>query len=232
MLAWLSKTPCFPDPMSADASGLLAAGGDLSQSRLLEAYRQGIFPWYAQGEPILWWSPDPRMVIFPSEFKWSRTLRRQIRRRDFALSLNGAFEQVVRSCAQIPRAGQSGTWITPAMRQAYQRLHEAGYAHSLEVWKHNELCGGLYGIRLGNLFFGESMFSKASNASKLALAALASPSMELDVIDCQIQSVHLAAMGARAIPRAQFLRMVRKVRFANKVPWLLPTSQDLFAHVI
>ena len=197
----------FP-PLEAalrEPNGLLAAGGDLTEARLLDAYRQGIFPWFSPGEPILWWSPDPRMVLIPEAFKLSRSLRKRLRRPDYEIRVDTAFEAVMRACAE-PREGQSGTWITGAMIQAYRRLHEAGYAHSVETWMEGRLVGGLYGVALGRVFFGESMFTRATDASKLALAHLVT---QLDrwgfgLIDCQMVTAHLASLGARPIRRSEF----------------------------
>lgn len=197
----------FP-PLEAalrEPNGLLAAGGDLTEARLLDAYRQGIFPWFSPGEPILWWSPDPRMVLIPEAFKLSRSLRKRLRRPDYEIRVDTAFEAVMRACAE-PREGQSGTWITGAMIQAYRRLHEAGYAHSVETWMEGRLVGGLYGIALGRVFFGESMFTRATDASKLALAHLVTQlgRWGFGLIDCQMVTAHLASLGARPIPRSEF----------------------------
>lgn len=183
--------------------------------RLLMAYRQGIFPWFNPGEPILWWSPDPRMVLFPNEFKLSRSLRKRLTRDDYEVRADTAFSQVVRECA-APRAGASGTWISEAMIEAYSALHEAGYAHSIETWRRNTdgesetLIGGLYGVAIGRVFFGESMFSRQSDASKIALAHLVTWLREHDfaVIDCQMNTAHLASLGAREIQRAEFSELL------------------------
>lgn len=207
MIPWLSRTDPFPDPSLAldEPNGLLAAGADLSPERLLAAYRRGIFPWYGPGEPILWWSPDPRMVLVPEAFKTSRSLAKRLRRADYEVRLDSAFERVMRACAE-PRDGQRGTWIVEAMIRAYVRLHEAGYAHSVETWIDGELAGGLYGVAIGRMFYGESMFSRATDASKIALAHLAAQLRRWDfgLIDCQMETAHLASLGARAIARDEF----------------------------
>ncbi len=197
----------FPDTELAesDPNGLLAIGGDLSQARLLHAYRNGIFPWFSVGQPILWWSPAPRMVLNPSELHISRSLRKSIRNGAFQISVNVAFEAVIRACA-APRDGHEGTWLVPEMINAYVALHQAGYAHSFEVWHAYELVGGLYGVAIDQAFFGESMFSHRRDASKIAMALLAQIALELpyQMIDCQIYTDHLASMGAREISRRQF----------------------------
>lgn len=193
-------------------NGLLAAGGDLSPSRLLEAYRHGIFPWFNEGDPILWWSPDPRMVLFPAEFKLSRTLRKTLRNGNYEVRSDTAFEQVMRACA-APRKGQAGTWILEEMIAAYCELHRMGYAHSVETWMDGELVGGLYGMAIGSMFYGESMFCRKTDASKIAIAYLA---RELErqgfgMIDCQMNTPHLASLGAREIPRDEFIQRVRQL---------------------
>jgi len=187
-------------------NGLLAAGGDLSAPRLLEAYRHGIFPWFSAGDPILWWSPDPRMVLFPSEFKLSPSLRKTLRQGRYEVLTDSAFEQVMRACA-APRDGANGTWILDEMIQAYCELHRMGYAHSVEVWMEGELVGGLYGVCIGRMFYGESMFSRKTDTSKIALAHLCKQ-LELwdfGMIDCQMNTPHLASLGAREIPRKEFI---------------------------
>jgi leucyl/phenylalanyl-tRNA--protein transferase len=208
MIPWLERDTPFPPLEQAlrDPPGLLAAGGDLSPERLLAAYRRGIFPWFSSGDPILWWSPDPRMVLFPREFKLSRSLRKRLRAGDYEIRLDSAFAEVVKACANTPRAGQDGTWITAPMRVAYRRLFELGLAHSVETWVGGKLVGGLYGIALGQVFFGESMFAHATDASKIALAHLARFLVARDfrVIDCQMNTAHLASLGGREIPRAEF----------------------------
>jgi leucyl/phenylalanyl-tRNA--protein transferase len=194
----------FPPPERAlsDPDGLLAAGGDLSQARLLAAYRRGIFPWYEAGQPILWWSPDPRMVLFPAELHITRSFRKTLRHGSFTPTRDQAFEDVLAGCAR-PRAGQHGTWLTNDMQRAYAALNRSGHAHSVEAWHDGKLAGGLYGIAIGRIFFGESMFSVESDASKVALAHLCQQGYEL--IDCQVASPHLRRLGARQIPRKQFL---------------------------
>ena len=200
----------FPDPRSAPAAMPLALGGDLSAERLLAAYSQGIFPWFSSGEPILWWCPDPRMVLFPEELHVPRSLARTIRRSPLSIRWNTAFEAVVEACASVPRPGQEGTWITNAMRAAYQDFHRAGYAMSVEAWEGDTLVGGLYGVSIGRCFFGESMFARRPDASKLCLVALVRRLGELGVelIDCQMHTEHLARFGARDIDRAHFLHRV------------------------
>ena len=193
----------FPDPELAleEPNGLLAAGGDLGPRRLLHAYRRGIFPWFSEGQPILWWSPDPRAVLWPDAFKVSRSLRRTLRRGTFTITGDAAFDRVVRECA-APRAGQDGTWITRRMAAAYGGLHRAGHAHSIECWRGADLAGGLYGVAIGRVFFGESMFSRASDASKAALAHLCT--LGFDLIDCQLPNPHLARLGAVEMDRRRF----------------------------
>ncbi len=199
----------FPDPASAPADGPLAMGGDLSPERLLAAYRSGIFPWYEEGVPILWWSPDPRFVLYPGEFKVSRSLRREVQSGRWSVSLDSDFRGVIESCASVLRGGQAGTWITGEMIEAYEELHRLGYAHSVEVRDASgALAGGLYGICIGRVFFGESMFHRQPNASKVAFVHLLSvlKSAGCELIDCQQPTAHLARFGARAIPRDLFLR--------------------------
>ena len=203
----------FPDPGLAETepNGLLAVGGDLSSERVLSAYRQGIFPWYSAGQPILWWSPAPRMVLYPEAFHASRSLRRSIRQRGYAVSVNLAFEAVIRGCAE-PRDQQRDTWLLPEMIDSYVALNLAGHAHSLEVWRDQELVGGLYGIAIGRVFFGESMFSRVSDASKIALAMLSEIALEqpFELIDCQIYTDHLARLGAREISRDRFQSILKQ----------------------
>lgn len=207
MIPWLTGTPRFPPVESAldDPPGLLAAGGELEPEWLLAAYRQGIFPWYCAGEPILWWSPDPRLVLVPSRMKISRSLGRTLRQHRFEIRFDTAFSDVVVACA-APREPGAGTWITEEMQAAYRRMHELGYAHSVETWHEGSLVGGLYGIGLGRAFFGESMFSRRTDASKVALAHLARylESRNFAVIDCQMKTAHLISLGAFEIPRAEF----------------------------
>ena len=197
----------FPDTNLAesDPNGLLAIGGDLSQARVLRAYRNGIFPWFSLGQPILWWSPAPRMVLAPDDLHVSRSLRKSMRNTGFTVSIDVAFEAVIRACA-APRESQDGTWLVPEMINAYIALHQAGHAHSFEVWHSHKLVGGLYGLTIGQMFFGESMFSLRPNASKIALAMLVEKANKLpfQLIDCQIYTDHLASLGAREISRRQF----------------------------
>ena len=211
-IPWLGRRDPFPPVEEAleEPNGLLAAGGDLSPERLLDAYKRGIFPWFNDEDPVLWWSPDPRMVLVPGDLHVSRSLRRIIRAGQFTVTLDRDFKAVVDGCA-APRGNQTGTWITDDMMLAYARLAELGYAHSVEVWEGDELAGGLYGVAMGRVFYGESMFSRRTNASKVALAYLARQleRWKFAVIDCQMATGHLASLGAREIPRAQFLRAVR-----------------------
>ena len=209
MIPWLESVDAFPPLEQAliEPNGLLCAGGDLSAQRLLLAYRQGIFPWYSVGEPILWWSPDPRMVLVPSEFKISRSLQRTLRAGTYQIQLDSNFPAVMRFCAQTPRNGQVGTWITAEIQEAYGKLHKLGFAHSVETWMNGKLVGGLYGLAIGKMFYGESMFSHATDASKLALAHLTRFLTEqgFGLIDCQMNTPHLASLGAREIPRSEFI---------------------------
>lgn len=195
----------FPDPESADAQGLLAMGGDLSPSRLLSAYRQGIFPWYEPGCPILWWSPNPRLILEPKDFKCSRSLRQSLNK-PHQLKLDTAFSQVIQACSEENQR-QGHTWIIPEMIEAYTELHRLGYAHSVEIWDQDKLIGGLYGLSLGRAFFGESMFHRRSNASKMALYYLCQlmQDWQFDLLDCQIPSGHLISLGAIMIKRKEFL---------------------------
>ena len=265
MIPWLTGNDSFPLAERAlhTPNGLLAAGGDLSVARLLDAYRQGIFPWFSPGEPILWWSPDPRMVLMPGEFKISRSLGKVLRNHAYEVRCDTAFERVMRGCA-APRDGHHGTWIHDDMIAAYNRLHEMGYAHSVEVWMPKkslqlqneagtkrqqankpdgamselELAGGLYGVCIGRMFYGESMFSNASNASKIALAHLAgqldrwqsdaSGAFVAGMIDCQMNTPHLASLGAREIPRDEFIERLRELVHCTQIThWQF--DPDLFA---
>src|SRR4029450_12110378 len=205
-------------------SGLLAAGGGLAVPRVIEAYSHGCFPWFNEGEPVLWWSPDPRMVLVPGDLHVSRSLLKRIRHGGVTVRADSAFRDVMEACA-APRPGQSGTWITGEMIEAYGALHDAGRAHSIETWVGNELVGGLYGVAIGRAFFGESMFARVSDASKLAFVHLVSQleRWEFGVIDCQMNAAHLAAFGAREIPRAAFLDLVRSsiTQSAPPSPWQL-----------
>ena len=207
MIPWLGSEPGFPPDAQAlaEPNGLLAAGGSLSPPWLLAAYRRGIFPWFSEGEPILWWTPDPRLVLVPDEVHVSHSLRKTLRRQRFEVRTDTAFGAVLRACA-APRAPGLGTWITPAMQAAYLRMHELGHAHSVECWRDGQLVGGLYGIALGRVFFGESMFSIETDASKVALAHLARflSARAYVMIDCQMKTAHLMSMGAQTVSRQQF----------------------------
>jgi len=194
-----------------EPNGLLAAGGDLSPARLIKAYQSGIFPWYEEGQPILWWSPDPRIVIRPQDVHISKSLHKTLRQGRFTVTADTAFSQVINYCAE-PRPEQKGTWITDEMANAYLQLHELGYAHSIETWREGRLCGGLYGIALGGLFFGESMFSKENDASKVAFATLATrlSNWGFQLIDCQVETPHLKSLGAREISREEFKKILQQ----------------------
>ena len=211
MIPWLSSELTFPPLATAltekdGANGLLAAGGDLSPQRLLAAYRRGIFPWYSAGDPLLWWSPDPRMVLIPEQLKISRSLARTLRHMPYEVRLDTAFADVIKACAKAPRDGQNGTWISKEMQSAYIELHRLGYAHSVETWRDGSLVGGLYGVALGQAFFGESMFSHVTDASKIALAHLCAllQQKSFGIIDCQMETNHLASLGASPISRTEF----------------------------
>jgi leucyl/phenylalanyl-tRNA--protein transferase len=223
MIRWLDRDTdptYFPDPETAltEPPGLLAAGGDLSMERLLAAYSRGIFPWYEQGQPILWWCPDPRAVLFPDELRISRSLRRSVRRGRFLASIDQDFNTVVESCARRDRA--EGTWITRDMSRAYSDLHEHGYAHSIEIWRDGDIVGGLYGVAIGKIFFGESMFSAVSDASKVALIHLVDRLRGdgFGMIDCQIPTPHLTSLGSRNICREEFLTAVKKLTSDSQLP--------------
>lgn len=202
----------FPDPRTADADGLLAVGGDLSIESLIAAYSRGIFPWYEEDSPILWWSPDPRLILHPGKFRISGSLNQQVRNNKFRVKTDSAFEEVIRNCATVRRDGQRGTWITQDMMQAYIRLHHAGYAHSFEAWHNERLVGGLYGVSLGRAFFGESMFYLITDASKVALYYLVEWAKHNDFhfIDAQQSTPHLKSLGAEEVPRIRFLEMLAK----------------------
>lgn len=214
----------FPDPRQAPATAPIASGGELSDTLLLTAYRHGIFPWYSGSQPILWWCPDPRFVLFPEEFHAPHSLRRQMRDTAWEVTFDQAFPEVIEACATVRRRGQEGTWITPAMREAYTLLHKLGYAHSVECWREGKLAGGLYGVTLGSLFFGESMFHWRTDASKVAFARLVEQLQErgCTLIDCQQPTRHLAGFGARCIPRDAFLDRVETGR--NDPLCLMPRS--------
>lgn len=233
MIPWLAERPVFPpvERALADPPGLLAAGGGLAPEWLLAAYENGIFPWYSEGEPILWWSPDPRLVLYPAEIRISRSLARSLRRRRYEVRLDTAFAEVIAACA-APRHPGAGTWITPEMQAAYCRMHELGYAHSVEAWDGDQLAGGLYGMALGRIFFGESMFCRSTDASKVALAHLARYLQQQDfaVIDCQMTTAHLLSLGAREVPRARFCEHVASLRAEGQPPgrWARDAARDLF----
>jgi leucyl/phenylalanyl-tRNA---protein transferase len=216
LIPWLRpEDPPDAFPLVEDAmlepDGLLCAGGDLSSGRLIAAYRRGIFPWYSNGQPILWWSPDPRAVLLPGDLKVSRSLAKTLRNRGYVCTINRAFDEVIDRCADH-RLRPEGTWISPEMRLAYGRLHRQGYAHSLEVWDHGALVGGLYGVALGRVFFGESMFSTQRDASKVALVRLVEEvsRRNYELIDCQVASEHLSRLGARRMPRGEFVARLER----------------------
>jgi leucyl/phenylalanyl-tRNA--protein transferase len=208
----LSEDLVFPSPHLATKEGLLAVGGDLTPSRLLLAYSTGIFPWYSEGEPILWWSPDPRLVLYPDELKVSKSLTKTIKKEKFRVTIDDAFEQVIKECARVRLENMEGTWIVDDMVRAYCQLHESGFAHSVEAWEGDRLAGGLYGVSLGKSFFGESMFTRISNASKVAFVALVKSLQHQNfaMIDCQITTGHLTRFGAREIPREHYLDELNK----------------------
>ena len=214
MIPWLDAQDPFPPVQRAlrEPNGLLAAGADLSVARLVSAYERGIFPWYSDGQPVLWWSPDPRMVLFPDKLRVPRSLRKRLARRDYEVTADTAFEEVMRGCA-APRRDHDGTWITDDMLAAYVRLHHAGYAHSIETWIGGRLAGGLYGVALGRMYYGESMFTRVPDASKIALVHLVRHLERLDfgMIDCQMATAHLARFGAGEIPRARFVRKLAEL---------------------
>lgn len=210
---WLDEEQLvFPSPRLANADGILAVGGDLSPERILLAYSLGIFPWYNEGDPILWWSPDPRFVLFPRELKVSKSMRPYFNQGKFQVTLDSQFRNVIEACQGQNRPGQGGTWITPEMLEAYCRLHELGFAHSVEVWQDGQLVGGLYGLSLGKVFFGESMFARVANASKFGFITLVRTLEELGftLIDCQQETEHLGSLGARSIPREDFQDLLER----------------------
>ena len=213
----LSDEVVFPDPREAMEDGLLAYGGDLSAERLVAAYSNGIFPWYDEYSPdIMWWSPRPRLILYPEKFKLSKSLRQKINRQTFDVRLDTAFDQVIDACSKAPRDGQDGTWITEEMKQAYVNLHQLGFAHSVECWQGDKLVGGLYGISLGGAFFGESMFHWVSDASKVAFYSLCklAKALNFDFVDCQMHTDHLVSLGAEEVSQNQFLDMLAQ---SNKV---------------
>ena len=226
MVPWLGPRDPFPPVEGAlrEPNGLLAVGRSLSTSTLLEAYASGIFPWFNEGEPILWWSPDPRMVLLPDELHVSHRLARRMRQTDFTVTVDTAFQAVMKACAE-PRERQDGTWITRGMLQAYAALHAAGAAHSVETWMDGQLAGGLYGVAIGRAFFGESMFAKKTDASKIAFVTLVRQLQRwgFGIIDCQLKTPHLSTFGAREIPRSDFLKRVRRAiaELPPPLPWTL-----------
>lgn len=232
MITLLRFDTPFPPVATAmrNPNGLLAAGGNLQPARLLDAYRQGIFPWYSKGDPILWWSPDPRMVLFPDELKISRSLSKTLKKNRYQIRVDTAFEKVMRACA-APRDGQEGTWIQEEIIDAYVRLHHMGLAHSVETWINDELCGGLYGISIGRMFYGESMFSRETDASKIAFAhlVLQLKRWEIGMIDCQMNTAHLATLGAREIPREEFLMRLQELIHYPDIPSPWHFEHDLIA---
>jgi len=213
----LSERIEFPPAWLARSDGLLCIGGDLTPKRLIMAYENGIFPWFSQNEPILWWSPDPRLVLDPSHIKISRSLKKKIKKSPFTIRLNTAFEQTIMACAQPRQSRDEGTWLVDGMIEAYISLHKMGYAHSVETWEDNRLVGGLYGVSLGKSFFGESMFSRKADASKIALVALAGHlgTHKFDMIDCQVTTNHLLRMGAKEMSRDNFLDTLNRSVAAN-----------------
>lgn len=219
-VAFIQEDLYFPPVINADPDGLLAIGGDLSPERLLLAYRNGIFPWFSEDEPICWWYPDPRFVLFPEEFKLSKSVKPLLKKNVFRFTTNHAFRDVIHACKNVPRAGQSGTWITDEVEQAYLRLHELGYAHSAEIWQDDQLVGGLYGIRMGQVFFGESMFSLVSNASRYCFARYVELLKQegTALIDCQVYTPFLESMGARMVPGDYFSNCLRE--------WIPPSSSS------
>jgi len=227
MIPWLPAEPIFPPVETAlkEPNGLLAAGGDLAPQWLLCAYAQGIFPWYSGDEPILWWSPDPRMVLFPNELRISRSLMKTLRSKPYEVRLDSDFSAVIAACANAPRKGQAGTWIVAEMQDAYRRLHELGFAHSVETWIDGRLVGGLYGVAIGRAFYGESMFSQATDASKIALAHLVVmlQGLGFGIIDCQMETAHLARLGARPIARKDFVALLAHHVYDRIEPGRWPT---------
>ena len=219
MIPWLSSVDEFPpvDTALADPNGLLCAGADLTADRILQAYRRGIFPWFSPGQPVLWWSPNPRMVLFPHEIRISRSLTRVLRKDRFRVSIDRCFGAVIEACAATPRKSQTGTWITDAIVAGYGALHQRGLAHSVETWDGDTLVGGLYGVAIGKVFFGESMFTRATDASKVAFAHMVRhiERHRFELIDCQMKTDHLSSLGAREIPRATFCAEVERLTNDN-----------------
>jgi leucyl/phenylalanyl-tRNA--protein transferase len=221
MINWLAPGSPFPsiDDALTEPNGLLAAGLELTPGRILQAYRQGIFPWFNPGDPVLWWSPDPRMVLMPSEFKLARSLRQRMKKGGYEIRVDTAFREVMEACAEA-RQDQTGTWIGQWMVDAYTRLHEMGFAHSIETWVEGELAGGLYGLAIGRMFYGESMFTRRTDASKLALAHLCRQleTWDFGLIDCQMETPHLASLGAKPIPRKAFIQELKRLVELAPVP--------------
>lgn len=230
MIPWLTSDLSFPPPELAliEPNGLLALGGDLSCKRLIQAYSKGIFPWFNEDEPILWWSPDPRMVLFPAELKIARSLRKALQKHDYQVSADRSFDQVIAACA-APRRNQGGTWINTGMIESYRELHRMGHAHSVETWIDGKLSGGLYGVALGRAFFGESMFSRTTDASKIAFVHLVKQlaRWRFGIIDCQMKTAHLASFGAREIPRTQFTRTVEELIHYRGIEGMWRLDHDL-----
>ncbi|TCV87434.1 leucyl/phenylalanyl-tRNA--protein transferase [Sulfurirhabdus autotrophica] len=231
MIPWLDTQTPFPPVALAlsDPNGLLAAGANLSPERLIEAYKQGIFPWFNEGDPILWWSPDPRMVLFPDELKISRSLRKTLKKQPYEIRVDTAFKEVMQGCA-APRNAQAGTWISPRMIAAYTRLHELGIAHSVEAWSDDQLVGGLYGMAIGKMFYGESMFSRFTDASKIPFAHLVKQLKRwgFGMIDCQMNTPHLASLGAREISRDEFSHKLSNLIAQPEIIGFWQFDHDLF----
>lgn len=229
---WLEPDPESPfpplDEALTDPNGLLAVGGDLSPVRLINAYKQGVFPWYNPGEPILWWSPDPRCVLYPQQIRISRSLRKTLNKHPFEIRFDTAFADVMQACGQ-PREKQAGTWITREMLQAYVHMHTLGIGHSVECWQNNQLVGGLYGLAIGRVFFGESMFSRVSDASKVALVYLCRWLIlnGYELIDSQVHTPHLESMGAQLIPRTEYAALIKTLTLDGQEPGKWPTPEDL-----
>jgi len=211
MLYYLTEELVFPPPQYATRDGILAVGGDLRPERLLLAYQSGIFPWYSEGEPVLWWCPNPRFIMNPQDLKVSKSMKQVLRKGIFEITYDQSFKEVIEACSLVPREGQMGTWILQEMVDAYTHLHQLGFAHSVEAWKDGELVGGLYGVAIGNVFFGESMFAKASNASKAAFITLVGKLTEhkFKLIDSQVYTPHLASLGCIEIPRNEYLKRLK-----------------------
>jgi leucyl/phenylalanyl-tRNA--protein transferase len=223
---WLTDEIVFPPPEYAEENGLVAVGGDLSEERLLRAYEMGIFPWYSEGSPILWWSPDPRLILIPGEMRIARSLKQTIRKGVYGVTMDKAFDEVVGSCAVVHRKKDGETWITQDMSDAYRRLHASGVAHSVESWYRGELAGGLYGVALGGAFFGESMFTRRADASKVAFVSLVRylAQRDFEFIDCQVNTEHLVSFGARNVSRSTFLELLGHAlqRPTRRGMWDLP----------